>query len=226
MISMDRLFLRVNNDLSKLNKSGYTSNDEFNRDVNQAQSVIMNYYHQLYEQTKHISDAVLPFKKEAAIAATNGRGDLPSDCRHVLTVHTVYTKSGCGTEVAIQKVVPMTRIKSGQGGIIRSGGIYEADLSLGIAWHDLLPGTLILYPESVKSATVTYLKNPVDGQRAVTPSGDTDVYDAANTTDLEWPDQEVGNFVNLLLYYKGISVKETALISFAQGQANTLQNII
>lgn len=225
MISIDLIYTRVNNDLSRKNKSGYTSNDEFNRDVNQAQSLLLNFYHRQYGLERRISESVLPFKKSSPLAPdSSGLAVLPDDFRHALSVSCRYIKSACGVSKAINRLVPMPALKPDQRAQVLSGGIYEPDLAAGVAWHEVWPTGIMLYPNV--TAELTYLRKPVDANRAVTLDVDKgiDVYDASLSTNLEWPDMEYGNFVSLLMFFKGVSVNESALIQFAQGLTGAINS--
>lgn len=226
MIDINLLYQRVNVDIARLNKSGYDSNEEFNRNVNHAQIVIMNYYHRIYESEQHVSDAVVPFKKEVILTVSSGQATLPTDFRHRLSIWHDYVINGeCKGEVAKSRKVPMPSLRSNQRSHMLSGGIYEPSLKRGVAYHELFDGYAKVFPASTPSISLVYLRKPEDALRATTLNEVTEQmdYDASNSVHLEWPEQELGNFVSLLMFFKGISVKETALIQFA-AQSSSVTN--
>lgn len=225
MISVDSIYNRVNLDLSRKDKTGYTSNAEFNRDIAQAQVVLMNFYHRRYQAEKHFSEAVVPFKVPVDLTVSGGRATLPDNFRHMISVHATIVDSSCEDQPK-SRVVPLEPIKDGANGIL-SGGIYSPDLDLGIAWYERFNSYLTIHPSELKKVTLTYLRDPAAATRAVDIDtvNDLETYNAANTVDLEWPDQEYSNFVSLLMFFKGVSLKENILIQFAQAAAVASQSV-
>ena len=85
-ISVQNLFLRVQ-DLSRKDKAGYLSNDEFNRNLADSQDLLMEYYYRRFEESQDVVDVLHSFIQEARLPiGAGGFVDLPTDYRHRLDV--------------------------------------------------------------------------------------------------------------------------------------------
>ena len=225
MISVDLVYKRVNEDLSRKNKSGYTSNDEFNRDLDEAQIILMNYYHHLFQETKHLADAVAPFVKSDTITLQGQVVQLPADYRHMIEIAIDYLKNPeeCGVEPK-QKRLVVEFARANEVERYRSSYIMRPNLDKGVAFWTFLDGAIKVWPK-VSVVDVMYLRNPSDATRGVTINtvDDLEVYNAATTTDLEWPASELSNFVDICLLFKGVAVKESALIQYAATKTQAIK---
>lgn len=226
MIDIQVLYKRVNEDLSRKNKSGYTSNDEFLRDVNEAQLELMNYYHSVYEATHHISNAISPFVIQAQVTVSGQLITKPGNFRHLISVRIPYSRNVLGSN-PVARSIKSEYVKGGELDAYLSSHALKPNLAKSVAIHTFVNDKIKLWPR-VKKAVITYLRNPADAVRAVTidTTNDLEVYNAANSTHLEWPANEQPNFVDLLLIKKGLAVKETALIQWAAQKTQILKQQI
>lgn len=224
MINVQTLFDRVNTDLARRDKAGYTSNDEYNRALEEAQQMLMEYYHALFERTKSIAESVQPFLKKENISISAGSASNPADYRHLIKVEYVLLEN-TGGEPTVE-YFPMNQEKTNENrsssairkpvqGIedtyafgFESGGIY------------VLPSTLS------GKVRMTYLRAPTTATRAITYDAvnDLEVYDAGSSVQLEWPSQEQTNFVDILLWNKGLETRDSAVIQWVMGKKNFQQN--
>lgn len=211
----------MNEDLGKKNKSGYTSNEEFNRALNEAQLTLMSYYHHLFQATNHLADAIGPFVKTQDAVIWGQLITYPTDYRHLISVLVENSKNIPGSEPEIRQVTS-TFVKSGEIDSYLSSYVLRPNLSKDIIYHSFENGRIKIWPK-VNSAKLRYLRTPAEAERVVTIDSvnDLEVYDSVNTTHLEWPAQEQPNFVDLLLLDQGLAVKESALIQWA-AQRNQL----
>lgn len=227
MIDVQTLWLRVNEDLARKNKSGFTSNDEFNREVNEAQLDLMNYYHRLFEDTNHLSDAVGPFIKSSTLPVVSQMVTYPTDYRHLISLRVDYiNNTTCGAEPTEQPI-KSDRVRAAEIDTRLESFILRPDLKKKVVMHSFINGAIKVWPR-VNEVIVTYLRKPATATRGVTLDtvNDLETYSSGTTTHLEWPEQEQSNFVDLLLLSKGLAVKETALIQWAAQKNQILKQAI
>lgn len=73
-----------------------------------------------------------------------------------------------------------------------------------------------IYPQSLQIGYFNYLKRPTAPVYAVTQSGRTITYDAANSVQLEWEDNFINNIIARSLKYIGINMAEQDIYNFAE----------
>lgn len=218
-ISVDTLYKLVNNDLAGLGRSGYTDNDQFNRMVNLAQVMMLEFYHNQYRVTNNIADAVRPFYvPDEKISITQGTGTLPGNYAHGLAVTTLQA-IGCdgGTpRVGATELLPHEKWAVIHDPLVGA--------SLNNPYYELSSEGIRVWPIAITKVELAYLRQPTDAERAITTgANDTETLDEANTTDLEWPATETGDFVSILLAMKGIQVRDSEIATFV---ANRFVNVI
>lgn len=201
MISVNTLFERINLDLVKKGKGGYSSNDEFNRDVNFAQNDLMTMYIQTYDATQEAVDALSVFTKEVSTAESYLL--YPDDYRHEMEVNRVVD----GVHY------PSYEIKTNNRGLIFSSQIRKPDIDKKSFWHEYLSDRIVFYPSGVISS-VKYISQYPEASRAVIQFGDEEVYNDASTVNLIWPAKEESRFINLLLVYKGLQIRDPLINQF------------
>lgn len=218
-ISVDTLYNLVNNDLAGLGRSGYTDNDQFNRMVNLAQVMMLEFYHNQYRNTSNIADAVRPFYvPDQKISITQGTGSLPDDYAHGLAVTTLQAVgcSGAPPRVAAIEVLPHEKWA-----VIHDPLVGATLLN---PYFEFSSSGIRVWPIAITKIELAYLRQPAEAERAITTgANDTETLDVANTTDLEWPATETGDFVSVLLAMKGIQVRDSEIATFV---ANRFVNVI
>jgi len=229
MISVNNLYLRVNNDLARKSKGGYSANDEFNRDMVDAQELIYSYYYGLFEVNGRTMDSLSNFVQETEFNV-NGSFPYPDDYRHKIDAKYVSyaSASECGSPVSeIETVIKY--INADEEYDLMSSAIRRPSLEKKRLYYTQYGNAFRLLPKSMDNKVrFKYLRQPRQPNRAVTLDlvNDEEVYDEPNSTQLEWPQQEFNNFVSVMLYFKGIQVRETALINWvAQRKGITMQNM-
>jgi hypothetical protein len=80
---------------------------------------------------------------------------------------------------------------------------------------------LQFYPRSITSANIVYLRIPTTPEYVSvivpTPNGDFQQFAPPPvSTDLEWNEQETQNFIDLMLFFQGIVIRENSLIEYAR----------
>jgi len=228
-ISVEFLYNQTQ-DLAAKNQSGYQTTEEFNNSLLSAQNAIFKYYYQQFEQTQEILDALRPFIKTETLSLTPSAfyssSQLPSDYRHRLEVSYVYTTNNdCGQGVT-SELQSVDYMQTDEVASTLSNAIRKPSIPKKILRHTL-EGNLIKVFPPVQSVDIKYLRNPITPVYATTlvsnADGDFEQFDAANSVDLEWGEQETETFINVLLMQLGFEIKDSELIQYSQLKRQFLQ---
>ncbi len=84
-------------------------------------------------------------------------------------------------------------------------------------------GTLIVYPTTIASVNIAYLRKPVNPVWGSTIVNDEPVYNAATSTQIEFPDIYHIDIARIILSYLGIEFKDMELLQYAEMGKNTGQ---
>jgi len=204
--------------LAKKDQAGYSTDAEFNQSLRSAELTLYEYYYKQFEATNKILDALEPFIKEVQIPLTNGVGTLPSDEYHRLEVSYLHVVNNCATPKIT--TVPVDYMQANEVAETLRSFIRRPNIDKKILRHTYKNGALYVYPTTVQEVTYKYLRQPVFGQYVSTfqsnANGDFSVYDPTLSTQLEWPEQETDNFIDLLLFNLGIELRSTEIINFVK----------
>jgi hypothetical protein len=191
--------------------------DEFNRLINQASYARFNELYGkpeqyaganfpiakiAYARTQEISEKLSPFIVSDTVAVSSGIAAVPDDL-----VHAVALRSGTNTV----KRVEFDRLASYLNSSIDNP---TTDFPIYVQ----IENTYKIYPSTINSVNLDYLKLPGEAVWAYTMSGNRPVYDPTNSIDLEWSTDEINNIVMKVLSMFGISVKDQQLVNYAEAQ--------
>ena len=217
MISVQFIYDRVVKDLARKNQSGYTSTDEFNRDLIDSENVLYEYYYLKFQESQKISDALMPFLVEARLSINSGFVSYPSDHRHPLEMsYLKVVNDGCDKPTEVQ--VPMDYLNANEERETLISYIRKPSLEKDVMYYLQVNKKLKVHPISlVGDVTYKYLRIPNYGFYATTidVSTATERYDESASKNLEWESQEATNIINLMLILKGISVRDSELFQYA-----------
>lgn len=220
MINVQYIFEAVN-DLTRKNNAGYTSSEEFNRHLNQCQDMLMRYYYKLFEEAQIIVDSLMPFLVETnLVIGTNGQIAFPANYLHRLEVgYLEINNPDCGQNEPTIKPSPCHYLAANEVIETLSSPIRKPNKAKGIYKHTFINNYIQLYPTDLTGYIhFKYIRKPVEAEYATTIDvvNRIEVYDPVNSIDLEWLEQDRDNLVDLLLFMKGISLRESALIQWVQ----------
>lgn len=214
MINVDTLYQRIQ-DLVLKEKSGWFSNDEFNRLLVSAQELVYDYEYAEYEKKQAVSDSLAGFVTtyQSAITAGNA-GARPDDYRHDLrnaTVKIPTSVDGVATTISKtctyqhQDEIRLT-IDSALRGPTTDRFYYHFE-----------NGVQKVLPAITGYFVLRYLRQPEAPYRAVTVdvSNDQENYDSSGSTQLEWPAQMVRVFEDIMCWYLGLQVRNSDIIQWA-----------
>lgn len=223
MIDIDLLYRRVQ-DLSRQYRSGFISNSEFNDGVSMAQKVVMGYYYSLYEESNVVSDVLSDFVKAEPITLLNGSGDIPSDFAFKIGG---YVSSFVNKEPTIEQITePITYVNSEHWGATLNSPIRKPRVDVENSYAMTRQNNkLLVRPMEVNEVTFIYIRKPLEAVRATNLDSTTDEenFDAINSVNLEWHEQCLQIFVDLLLYYKGLQIAASDIIDYAKTTNYVLQ---
>jgi hypothetical protein len=218
VISVERIYQRVVKDIARKGQTGYSSSDEFNRDLRDSENILYEFYYKNFQETQKVSDALEPFVKEKPIVISSGKVAYPSDHRHPLEMS--YLKAVNSEECAepTYTEVAMDYLNANEERDTMNSAIRRPSIAKDLLYYTQVNKAMKVLPKELQGKVAyKYLKRPVYGFYAVildTVRG-IEVYDPSQSTDLEWNDQEETNIISLMLLHKGISVRDNDLIQFA-----------
>lgn len=214
MIPIETIYKRVEEDLASKGTGGYSSSDEFNRSIADAQNILLDYYVRLYEVSGVITDSIRVFIKRDNLSLTNFKAQLPGDYRRwvdcvfqkvtntdgdpLVEEKTMYYAHGAGFNLTETSAIRKTSEKrvnyTIEGSYLRTG---KKDGRVGL----------------------TYIRYPKAAVRGYTTNEETfnEDYDSATSVDLEWPASEANMIIAIVLYFKGIEIRDMKLQQFVVG---------
>lgn len=213
MINIITLYRTVNEALAKDFGSGYTTAAEFNDKVDLAQSILMGYYINKYPKSVSGQIAIQPFVEENPYIGTIDGvvNDLPDDYIYDISASLYKWDNNCDTPNRIlKKIVYNTTPENIDTYLIdaikKKGSWYV--LGSGVTFYNT-DGLEVLFKYIRKYNTATYAVT-IDGvSKQQNP-------DPNNSINLEWADALFDTFVNILLYFKGVELRDEGLLSYIQ----------
>lgn len=225
MINVDTLYSRIK-DLARKDKSGYLTNDEFNRNLVNAQTAIYEYYFSIFEQTQVVPDRMAPFVVQGSFALpASGLVALPSLFKHTLRVNFIKVTNVAGGAPVTSKIealpIEATEIDLTLSSPVRGPSVANRNIYYRVAGTNLQ-----VFNGGIHGGVeFEYLRQPETPERAVTLDTDNDEesYDSANSTQLEWDSHVEPHFVDVLLYYYGLPTRQSEIIQWLSSSAVTKQ---
>lgn len=212
MIGINDLWLQVR-DLLRKDHAGWISSDEFNRLVNTCQELLFDFYLDTPDE-RGANDALEPFDTTTTLApVSKGKFSLPGDYKDRNELGII--RSACGDTTPY----PATYIDR--------QGLYQAQYSpirrptLFYPKYHIRGNYLYVYPLDMKGVVVfRYYRQFAQAARAYVLNTTTqeEEYDSGNSVDLEWGTGELNNFIDLILFHKGLALRESELVQWIQSR--------
>lgn len=219
MIDVNLLHQRVSQDILADGRSGYESNDEFNRAMQEAQLIILEKHHAAFEANQQNLDALQHLIFPADLLVSSGYADLPSDYMHKVSLD-IKEVDVDGNVVCYDKMtkdVSKMHIyysKSHQFSQDVYDPIQGVDVA-NIAYYTIEGGKIRIMPLSVNTVTLRYIKKPVDPVRVVSYDiNDAEVYDSVTSVQLDWPVSEFPNFVSTMVTMRSVSNRDPEVANY------------
>ena len=197
------------------------SSEEFNRNLEEAQSLLMDWYYSSFEKNEKTLDSLAPFIKETTLSISNQFVSFPSDYRYKLEVGYNYTTNSCNGGEPSVDVKGMQHLKTGEvlktlSSAIRKPYINTAK-GTGKFAYTFVNNKIKVFPkELVGSVYFKYISDPPAALYSTTIDATTqeEDYSSANSINLQWSEQDQTNLVDLLLFFKGIQIRESLLLQW------------
>ena len=219
MISMLSLWESVR-DLTRKDHAGYTSKEEFNRLVANAQSDLFEYYIGICQIDARAKMALQWLIVEATLTkALPQYYNLPSTFRYPLNVGAVVIESADCTP-SIDNY-PSDEWSSDEDLLTLRSPIRKPSIAKRRFAHEFIGGQIKMWPKDFTGRVYfKYYKEPPTAILGFTLNTTTqeEEHSAGTTTDLAWPASEKENFIELLLLYKGVILKKGDLVNWVQSK--------
>ncbi len=213
MIDVQVLFNRVNVDMVRKGIGGFSTNDQFNRGMNEASDILFEYWSVKSFQDQDVLDALMPFISSFDAVISAGTAAYPATYRRMLSIE--YKKVDNSTGEPVIELIPMINVPQNQKRMAYRKPVKSDKKTYG---YEFGSTSALLYPsELTGEVRFKYLRYPVTANRAVTVNVTTDDqdYTTVGTVQLEWPAHQLTNLVNIMLMDKGVEVQRTELTDFA-----------
>jgi hypothetical protein len=210
MIDVQELYLN-RQDLLRKDHAGWISGEEYNRRLVLCQEILFDYYVQMTDERRK-QNALAPFLSEKQLPKVDGFWQLPADFKEIIEIWAAQAPEGCKPDEAQYRTVDIPAadelgfsINSPIRGYSEKRGRYGAEVySTRIrVWPTAFSGFVKL----------RYYREPATPNRSFTydPVEVVEEYDSTTSTQLEWPPSEMQEFLDLLLLFDGVVLRDTAL---------------
>lgn len=208
MISLQTLWLNVRDLSRKDNIGGYLGNDEFNRQVALAQTILFDYYYARKNETE-ARETLAPFQQSSLIKKASGAYALPDDYRNKLDAGLAIGNIYKPVHFPARDELMMSL----------SSPVRGPSLERNVIVGELRDTDIQVWPDTDYKLFLRYYQNPPVATRAVTVdvSEIEEVYDDGSTINLIWPAEKIQDFIDMLLLFKGLAIRDSSLIEWVQG---------
>lgn len=209
MVSVESVYQNVLA-LSRKGSTGYSSSADFNAQQRLVQDILFEYYFYRYEQDQMIPDALKPFIKQPVLGCNSGVVLFPADYRHRLECQFGYTSGGGVT------YYPCIYLAANEEVATNASFIRRPSAARRQFYHTIAASSIKVLPAINGVLKLKYLANPADAVRGFTVNSTDYVedYNAGTSTDFQWEAQEQTNLVDLFLYLKGLSTRQSELLTW------------
>lgn len=226
MVSVEYIFKRVNDALARKNQAGYSSASDFNGDLRDSENILYEFFYKDYEVNQKISDALAVFLEEKEFPILNGIVTIPPDYRHPIEM--VYVKKTTDDKCnSVAEEVLMDKLQSNEERDTLASAIRKPSLEKGLLYWVQLSDKFRVRPTSLQGSVIfKYLRQPNFGvySTKVDLVREMEVYDSATSKDLEWKESESVGIIDLMLLHKGIEIRDSELVQFAQAKMQINSN--
>ncbi len=209
MISVQTLWLIIRDLSRKDNIGGYLQTAEFNRQVNLCQDILFDYYID-NEKEREARGALINFESASSITRSGDTYPLPDDYKEKIEAALEVGGSYYPVHFPARDELLMSLSSA-----IRGPSIERKSIVGKIRASDIQ-----IWPQSTNKLFLQYYRTPVTASRAVTVDvGNVEeVYVPGSTVNLEWPADLLQDFVDLMLLFKGVVIRDSSLIQWVKAR--------
>jgi hypothetical protein len=164
-----------------------------------------------YAITEKISRSLAPFLSDPTALVIDGNGQVNTPTDLYQTVSVTHTVSGLDYEV--------TRVEQDRVSNNLTSSIEAPDAKYPI--YTQLRTKLQFYPKNLATATIVYLKKPIDMVWGYTIVNGVPVYNSATSVQPVWEDMDMNEVIYLALSYAGLNIKDADVSQFANVKTQT-----
>ena len=198
--------------MARKNQSGYSSNEEFNRGLKYAQNALYEYYVLMMDADSRIQGALSRFISTYNFVPLTDVA-LPKDYRRRLNAMCQWYKAGCESPTKIE-VCP-DFLETDEDCLVLTSPILKPSIESKRVAYQVEGKMIKVHPKFNGTFFFKYLRYPMEAARGETiGAGDIEIYDEGSTVNLEWGEEELNNIIDLMLYYKGMEVKDSSIVQF------------
>lgn len=212
-MDLNDLYERLNFYINK-SQGGWYSPEELTEMVDTAQLILFNSYYDKYATSQRLNDALAPFKTDyqfTLITTPDGLIDTPADYRKLLALYTVVTGSDNITRKRAVEIINEEELAIRLNSQVAPVTVNDPIAILKADWN------IQLYPDQPAAGILTYLREPAEPFFAYSVvSGRVIVYDQANSTQLEWSDNDCQMIILLALNGLGINLSEADILQYSE----------
>lgn len=222
MIDVQDLYLS-RQELLRKDHAGWVSGDEYNRRLSLCQKILFDYYVQLKDERAK-QKALLAFTSEKNLPKVDGFWNFPTDYEEVIEIWAAESES-CSPDDALY--YPVDIPAADEIGFSLTSPIrgYKGNRR----GAKLFPGKARIYPVAFDGyVKLNYYRTPLEPLRAFTYDEVNliEVYDQSSSVNLEWSASEYQDFLDLLLLFDGVTLRDSSLIQWVSNRNLVEQQII
>lgn len=216
MIDVQELYLN-RQDLIRKDHSGWISGEEYNRRLVLCQEILFDYYVQLADERRK-QNALGVFLSEKRLPKVDGFWQFPEDFKEIIEIWAAQSK-GCTPEDA--EYAPVDIPAADELGFSITSPIRGYSAKRGRYGAEVYNDKARIWPTSFSGfVKLRYYRKPVTPERAFAydAANLVEVYDSASSTQLEWPASETQEFLDLLLLFDGVVLRDTTLYQWVSSR--------
>lgn len=192
--------------LTAKGRTGYHSAEQIDLAVYTASKWLYDFYYSMLDSSNGLHDSLRPFMTDpTVITLTNGQYILPVDFMHGLGDITA------GALDAFVDVVDRAALAKR-----RDNSLVPPTIDNPICTY--YQTYLQFYPIIITNVKFAYLKLPVQPVYATTISNGREVYDDANSVDIEWNDIDITKVSTRALSVLGINLEDLKLVEWSEAK--------
>lgn len=230
-MKIDRIFTLVDF-ISNKHQRGYLAPSEFNSLVEMVQWQMFKERYGLpeeyqpgqpvprvaFEVTQKVTDDLRIFKKKANLNIdSDGKGTYPTDYVHRISIRKNVTLSTqCGSNGATNSTrwIKVKLVDEDKMSYRLGSAIVQPSLEYPIC--SLMDTFVQFYPKDIGNVEFHYLRSPITPVWGYNTTNNRPVFDSSKSTDIEFPEEAVNDFIIRILSKKGIHIREPQVIEYAE----------
>jgi hypothetical protein len=193
--------------LTSKGRSGYHSSSQIDTAIYMASKWLYNEYYQQYERDNYLSDSLSVFLADRAALTldVNGKATYPTDYNHETGDITSNSKP-------VKRVTHSQLSKRINSTIVPPTADYPI-----CAFYKT---HIQFYPITITNVKMSYLKDPVKPVYATTISNGREVYDDANSVDIEWDITDIVKITSKALEVLAQNLENPSLAQYSLNKSN------